>query len=92
MHSAYELYEDLKTAQKHLILTDYLHLMYLMTPYNLLNQIQPIGTVYYDAVSKVYYTQYYQCLFFLNGETQNLFVDNKIIRGSNGNCKTYRNK
>ncbi|XP_047356162.1 helicase POLQ-like isoform X3 [Vespa velutina] len=53
LQSAYELYEDLKTAQKHLILTDYLHLLYLMTPYNILNQIQPIGSVYYDAITKL---------------------------------------
>ncbi|KAL2744268.1 helicase POLQ-like isoform X3 [Vespula maculifrons] len=53
LQSAYELYEDLKIAQKHLILTDYLHLLYLMTPYNMINQIQPIGSVYYDAIIRL---------------------------------------
>ncbi|XP_014605340.1 PREDICTED: helicase POLQ-like isoform X2 [Polistes canadensis] len=53
LQCAYELYEDLKKAQKHLILTDCLHLLYLITPYNIINQIQPIGSVYYDAITKL---------------------------------------
>ncbi|XP_015186066.1 PREDICTED: helicase POLQ-like isoform X2 [Polistes dominula] len=53
LHCAYELYEDLKKAQKHLILTDYLHLLYLITPYNIVNQIQLIESVYYDTITKL---------------------------------------
>ncbi|XP_034939312.1 LOW QUALITY PROTEIN: helicase POLQ-like [Chelonus insularis] len=44
------LYRDLKTAQKHLILNNVLHLLYLVTPYELANQLRPVGCVYYDAV------------------------------------------
>jgi len=44
------LYEDLKTAQNHLILIDNLHLLYLVTPYDSISQITPIGSIYYDVV------------------------------------------
>lgn len=44
------MYEDLKTAQKHLILIDNLHLLYLVTPYDSVSQITPIGSIYYDVV------------------------------------------
>ncbi|KAK2579380.1 hypothetical protein KPH14_003244 [Odynerus spinipes] len=53
LQCAQMLYQDLKIAQKHLILTDYLHLLYLVTPYNVANQIKPIGSVYYDTVLKL---------------------------------------
>lgn len=50
LKTAYTLYEDLKTAQKHLILIDNLHLLYLVTPYDSVSQITPIGSIYYDVV------------------------------------------
>jgi len=50
LKTAYALYEDLKTAQKHLILIDNLHLLYLVTPYDSISQITPIGSIYYDVV------------------------------------------
>lgn len=50
MQRAYTLYQDLKRAQEHLILTDYLHLLYLVTPYDIVSQVKPVGTIYYDVV------------------------------------------
>ncbi|XP_020293025.1 helicase POLQ-like [Pseudomyrmex gracilis] len=50
LNIAYTLYEDLKTAQKHLILMDHLHLLYLVTPYDTASQITPIGSIYYDVI------------------------------------------
>ncbi|XP_011645819.1 helicase POLQ-like [Pogonomyrmex barbatus] len=51
LKTAYTLYEDLKTAQKHLILIDNLHLLYLVTPYD--SQITPIGSIYYDVIMEL---------------------------------------
>ncbi|XP_032687366.1 helicase POLQ-like isoform X2 [Odontomachus brunneus] len=50
LKTAYTLYEDLKMAQKYLILTDNLHLLYLVTPYDVVSQITPVGSIYYDVV------------------------------------------
>ncbi|KAM0724825.1 Helicase POLQ-like [Formica fusca] len=50
LKTAYTLYEDLKTAQKHLILIDHLHLLYLVTPYDSISQITPIGNIYYNVI------------------------------------------
>ncbi|XP_072752620.1 helicase POLQ-like [Anoplolepis gracilipes] len=50
LKTAYILYEDLKTAQKHLILIDNLHLLYLVTPYDIVSQITPIGNIYYNVI------------------------------------------
>lgn len=44
------LLEDLKVAQKNLNLKNYLHLLYLVTPYDYMDQIKPAGGVYYDVV------------------------------------------
>uniref|UniRef100_V9IK62 Helicase POLQ-like n=1 Tax=Apis cerana TaxID=7461 RepID=V9IK62_APICE len=57
MECAYTLYQDLKKAQEHLILLDYLHLLYLVTPYNIISQIKPIGFIYYDMIIKLSETQ-----------------------------------
>ena len=51
MQCAYTLYQDLKKAQEHLILIDYLHLLYLVTPYDLISQIKLTGSIYYDVVT-----------------------------------------
>ncbi|KYN36744.1 Helicase POLQ-like protein [Trachymyrmex septentrionalis] len=53
LKTAYTLYEDLKTAQKHLILIDNLHLLYLVTPYDSISQITPIGSIYYDVIMEL---------------------------------------
>lgn len=50
LKTAYTLYEDLKTAQKHLILIDNLHLLYLVTPYDSVSQITLVGSIYYNVV------------------------------------------
>ncbi|KOX69175.1 Helicase POLQ-like [Melipona quadrifasciata] len=57
MQCAYTLYQDLKKAQEHLILIDHLHLLYLVTPYDLISQIKIIGTIYYDVVISLSETQ-----------------------------------
>ncbi|XP_033216324.1 helicase POLQ-like [Belonocnema kinseyi] len=44
------LNEDLKAAQKHLILQEDLHLLYLSTPYELTNMVHPVGSVYQEVV------------------------------------------
>lgn len=54
MQCAYMLYQDLKKAQEHLILVDYLHLLYIVTPYDIIAQVKPIGSVYYDVVTLYY--------------------------------------
>ena len=51
MECAYTLYQDLKKAQEHLILIDYLHLLYLVTPYDLISQIKVTELIYYDVVT-----------------------------------------
>lgn len=57
MQSAYTLYNDLKQAQRHLILLDHLHLLYLVTPYHVVNQVKLIGSIYYDVVINFSETQ-----------------------------------
>ncbi|XP_012263144.2 helicase POLQ-like [Athalia rosae] len=47
---AHLLYKDLKTAQNQLVLLDCLHLLYLVTPYDLIDQVKPSGNVYYNVV------------------------------------------
>ncbi|KYM99877.1 Helicase POLQ-like protein [Cyphomyrmex costatus] len=53
LKTAYTLYEDLKIAQRHLILIDDLHLLYLVTPYDNISQITPIGSIYYDVIMEL---------------------------------------
>ncbi|XP_051169312.1 helicase POLQ-like [Leptopilina boulardi] len=50
---AYDLYEDLKEAQSHIILNDILHLLYLVTPYDLTKIIHPSGSIYSEVVMKL---------------------------------------
>ncbi|OXU31363.1 hypothetical protein TSAR_014936 [Trichomalopsis sarcophagae] len=50
LQTAHTLYEDLKKAQANLVLVDYLHLLYLITPYDVACQVKPVGTVYYDVM------------------------------------------
>lgn len=45
------LYDDLYQAQKSLVLVDNLHLLYLVTPYDVAEQIKPNKNDYYNIVS-----------------------------------------
>ncbi|KAK7867975.1 hypothetical protein R5R35_014759 [Gryllus longicercus] len=44
---ASELYNDLVKAQTNFVLLSYLHLLYLVTPYELMDQIKPDPDIYY---------------------------------------------
>ncbi|XP_076295876.1 helicase POLQ-like [Lasioglossum baleicum] len=57
IEAAYTLYADLQKAQDHLIIVDYLHLLYLVTPYDIVSQIKPHGSIYYDVVTNLPETQ-----------------------------------
>ncbi|XP_070528849.1 helicase POLQ-like isoform X2 [Cardiocondyla obscurior] len=50
LKTAYTLYDDLKTAQEHLILINNLHLLYLVTPYDSISQITPVGSIYHNVI------------------------------------------
>ncbi|XP_043472655.1 helicase POLQ-like isoform X1 [Leptopilina heterotoma] len=50
---AYDLYDDLKEAQRSVILDDTLHLLYLVTPYDLTKVVNPSGSVYSEVVIKL---------------------------------------
>lgn len=51
MAKAHFLYEDLLQAQNCLVLVNCLHLLYLVTPYDLSEQIKPAPGHYYRIVS-----------------------------------------
>ncbi|XP_046747948.1 helicase POLQ-like isoform X2 [Diprion similis] len=50
LNRAHVLYKDLKMAQNQLVLLDCLHLLYLVTPYDVVDHIKPSGNVYCDVV------------------------------------------
>ncbi|KAH0554790.1 helicase POLQ-like isoform X2 [Cotesia glomerata] len=50
LKTAYLIYEDLTVAQKHLMLCNDLHILFLVTPYHLADQLTPIGLIYYEAI------------------------------------------
>ncbi|XP_044259159.1 helicase POLQ-like [Tribolium madens] len=50
---AHQLYDDLHQAQKSLVLLDCLHLLYLVTPYDLAEQIKPNNNDYYNIFCKL---------------------------------------
>ncbi|KAG8041686.1 hypothetical protein G9C98_000684, partial [Cotesia typhae] len=50
LKTAYIIYEDLTAAQKHLILCNDLHILFLVTPYHLADQLTPVGLIYYEAI------------------------------------------
>ncbi|KAF7991406.1 hypothetical protein HCN44_002968 [Aphidius gifuensis] len=50
LKTAYILAEDLKTAQKQLILLNDLHLLYLITPYDFSDKFKVDGLVLYDVI------------------------------------------
>ncbi|CAG5075502.1 Similar to HELQ: Helicase POLQ-like (Homo sapiens) [Cotesia congregata] len=50
LKTAYLIYEDLTVAQKHLMLCNDLHILFLVTPYHLADQLIPIGLIYYEAI------------------------------------------
>ena len=45
-----QLYKDLCAARDSLCVANYLHLLYLVTPYDLVEQARPIWMVYLDQV------------------------------------------
>lgn len=47
-----ELYEDLRTAQGALSLKNKLHLMYLVTPYDLIGTVPPVPNTYFHVSFK----------------------------------------
>lgn len=48
---AHVLYEDLLLAQANLVLLTDLHLLYLVIPYDLVDQVRPVMNIYYNIVS-----------------------------------------
>lgn len=65
LHIVHMLYEDLLSAQESLVLLDSLHLLYLVTPYSLAEQIKPVRNHYHHIVSKIkfYFCICYNCKF-----------------------------
>lgn len=53
LEKANTLYADLKKAGKHLVVNNYLHLLYLSTPYDTANQTHPDPSAYYEAYNKL---------------------------------------
>lgn len=57
LNKAKIIFNDLKEAQKSLVLVDYLHLLYIVTPYEPADvNVQPDMTVYYAKVSKFFFS------------------------------------
>lgn len=50
MERAHELYGDLIKAQASLVLLTELHLLYLVIPYEMIDQIKPKYSVYFNVV------------------------------------------
>lgn len=49
LDAAAQLYQDLRQAQAGLVLMSKLHLMYLVTPYDMVATVQPIPTTYFQV-------------------------------------------
>ena len=45
------LYNDLQKARSSLVIANYLHLLYVVTPYDLVDQVVPVWPVYLTEVS-----------------------------------------
>lgn len=50
--TAHHLYNDLHVAQEKLVLLNHLHLLYIVTPYSMLDQIKYDPQVYFNVVSE----------------------------------------
>ncbi|KDR16820.1 helicase POLQ-like isoform X2 [Zootermopsis nevadensis] len=50
---AHTLYQDLVQAQSSLVLSSYLHLLYLVTPYDLMSQVKPNPVLYFSAYNRL---------------------------------------
>ncbi|XP_068082921.1 helicase POLQ-like [Anabrus simplex] len=50
---AHVLYKDLLQAQASLVLLSCLHLLYLVTPYDLMPQIKPVSSVYFSVFNEL---------------------------------------
>ena len=51
MEYAHKLFHDLCEAQEGLVLLNHLHLLYVVTPYNMIGQIKYVHQVYFTVVS-----------------------------------------
>lgn len=51
MENAHRLYGDLHEAQGNLVLLNHLHLLYVVTPYSMVDQIKYVHQVYFTVVS-----------------------------------------
>lgn len=49
---AHHLYNDLHEAQEKLVLLNHLHLLYVVTPYSMLDQIKYDPQVFFNVVSE----------------------------------------
>jgi len=49
--TAQRIYDDLKRAQENLVMATELHLIYLITPYNMAENIKPDRQAFFKAVS-----------------------------------------
>jgi len=86
LKTANTLYEDLKTPQKHLILIDNLHLLYLVTAYDSISQITSIGNIYDVVILLIFLyigntSSALTCLIY-----SNIIQDNGIDGKSNASC------
>lgn len=51
LEEAKVMYKHLEIAQKNFVLTDYLHMLYMVTPDSLLESVKPNYKIYHDIVS-----------------------------------------
>ncbi|KAJ1529775.1 hypothetical protein ONE63_006521 [Megalurothrips usitatus] len=49
MVTAHRLYDDLHLAQEKLVLLNHLHLLYIVTPYNMVDQVKYLNQVYFNV-------------------------------------------
>ena len=54
LEEAKVMYKHLQLAQKNFVLTDYLHMLYMVTPDSLVENIKPNYQLYHDIVSNYY--------------------------------------
>jgi hypothetical protein len=52
LNFATQLYKDLKKAEESLVLTSHLHLLFLVTPYDLVRDVQPPWMTYFKQVNR----------------------------------------
>lgn len=72
-----QLYKDLSLARENLAVNSYLHLLYLVTPYETANNIKIIPEVYYNVVSKVLIYDVFNCtiLWYLTEHSESSMAE-----------------